>query len=136
MAPTVTYLPTMLMTLVRRVSSKLPYNHFLFRVAPQYTKAEIKEYLEKVYNVQVSRITTSISLGALQCALGQPHAHRAPLTAGALQPFCLTAIASHPAPPPLHLQAKLAVPWASAPCSTSSRTTSVPWCSCATTGQS
>jgi ribosomal protein L23 len=62
--PPTTYLPTMLLTLVRRVSAKLPYNHFLFRVNPQHTKAEIREYLEKVYNVKVARITTSISLGA------------------------------------------------------------------------
>ena len=64
--PPTTYLPTMLLTLVRRVSAKLPYNHFLFRVNPQHTKAEIREYLEKVYNVKVARITTSISLGAWQ----------------------------------------------------------------------
>jgi len=32
-------------------------------VAPKHAKSEIKEYLEKVYNVKVARITTSISLG-------------------------------------------------------------------------
>lgn len=63
MSPTLIYLPTMSMTLVRRVSAHLPYNHYLFRVAPKHTKAEIKEYLEKVYNVSVARVTTSISMG-------------------------------------------------------------------------
>ena len=80
--PPTTYLPTMLLTLVRRVSSKLPYNHFLFRVAPQHTKAEIREYLEKVYSVKVARITTSISLGAWARACpeqGRPPSHRAHL---------------------------------------------------------
>ena len=74
--PPTTYLPTMLLTLVRRVSAKLPYNHFLFRVNPQHTKAEIREYLEKVYNVKVARITTSISLGALPCQLAHCHCAR------------------------------------------------------------
>ena len=64
MAPSIVYLPTMALTLVRRVTAKLPYNHFLFRCAPKYTKMEIREYLEKVYNVKVARVTTSITLGA------------------------------------------------------------------------
>ena len=58
----------MLLTMVRRVSAQLPYNQFLFRVAPRHTKAELREYLEKVYNVKVARITTSISLGASGCS--------------------------------------------------------------------
>lgn len=49
--------------MVRRVSARLPYNHFLFRSDPKWTKLEIKEYLEKVYNVQVARLSTSVSLG-------------------------------------------------------------------------
>jgi ribosomal protein L23 len=64
MPQTVTYLPEMAITLVRRVTAKLPYNHFLFRVQPRHTKAEIREYLQKVYSVRVARISTSISLGA------------------------------------------------------------------------
>ena len=31
MAPSIIYLPTMALTMVRRVTAKLPYNHFLFR---------------------------------------------------------------------------------------------------------
>lgn len=57
------WMPNMSLTLVRRVSAKLPYNHFLFRVDPRHTKAELREYLLKVYNVRVARITTAISLG-------------------------------------------------------------------------
>ena len=59
----IVYLPEMTMTLVRRVTAKLPHNHYLFRVDPKYTKAEIKEYLQKLYSVKVARIGTSISLG-------------------------------------------------------------------------
>ena len=63
MAPGIVHFPEMSLTLVRRVSAKLPYNHFLFRVDPRHTKAELREYLTKVYNVNVARITTAISLG-------------------------------------------------------------------------
>jgi hypothetical protein len=59
-----THFPQMSVTLVRRVTARLPYNHFLFRVDPKYTKSDIREYLTKVYGVNVARITTSISLGA------------------------------------------------------------------------
>jgi len=59
------YFPNMSLTLVRRVSARLPYNHFLFRCDPKYTKHDIKEYLTKVYNVDVARVTTAISLGEL-----------------------------------------------------------------------
>jgi ribosomal protein L23 len=58
------YFPNMAMTLVRRVTARLPYNHFLFRVDVKHTKAEIAEYLTKLYNVEVARVTTTISLGA------------------------------------------------------------------------
>lgn len=61
--PSIVHLPEMALTMVRRVTAKLPFNHYLFRVDPKYTKNEIQEYLEKVYNVKVSNITTSISLG-------------------------------------------------------------------------
>ncbi len=57
------FLPQMALTLVRRVTARLPYNHYLFRADPKYTKHDVREYLEKVYNVKVSRVTTSISLG-------------------------------------------------------------------------
>ncbi len=61
--PTMVYLPEMTLTMVRRVTAKLPYNHFLFRADPKWTKNEIKEYLTKIYNVNVARVNTSISLG-------------------------------------------------------------------------
>lgn len=63
MAPTVVHLPEMALTLVRRVTARLPYNHYLFRTEPRWTKLEIREYLEKVYNVRVARIATAISEG-------------------------------------------------------------------------
>jgi ribosomal protein L23 len=81
--PSVVYLPEMALTLVRRVSSRLPYNHFLFRTTPKWTKLEIKEYLEKVYGVKVARIATSISMGACKqsgCKAGAPSAVATALT--------------------------------------------------------
>lgn len=59
----IVYFPQMALTLNRRASAKLPYNHYMFKTTPQWTKNEIKEYLLKVYNVQVARITTSIARG-------------------------------------------------------------------------
>ena len=67
----IVYLPELSLTLVRRVSARLPYNHFLFRTDASTTKHEVKEYLEKVYNVRVARITTSISLGKVRRAPGK-----------------------------------------------------------------
>ena len=63
MPSTVVHLPEMALTLVRRVTARLPYNHFLFRAEPSVTKHEVREYLEKVYDVRVARVTTSVSLG-------------------------------------------------------------------------
>ena len=65
MAPGIVHFPEMALTLVRRVSAKLPYNNFLFRTDPKWTKLEIREYLEKVYNVKVANLATSISMGAI-----------------------------------------------------------------------
>ena len=64
MAPNLVHFPEMALTLIRRVGARLPYNNFLFRTEVHWTKAEIREYLEKVYNVRVARIATTISLGA------------------------------------------------------------------------
>lgn len=61
--PGIVYFPEMALTLVRRATAKLPYNHYLFQTEPQWTKLEIKEYLQKVYNVRVARIATTIVLG-------------------------------------------------------------------------
>ncbi len=69
--PTIIYLPEMSLTLVRRVSARLPYNHFLFRTTPKWTKHEIKEYLEKVYSVNVARINTSITQGKTRRVMGR-----------------------------------------------------------------
>lgn len=68
---TVVHLPEMALTLVRRVTARLPYNHFLFRAAPSVTKAEVREYIDKVYGVTAARITTSIALGKTRRAPGR-----------------------------------------------------------------
>jgi ribosomal protein L23 len=49
----------------------LPFNHFLFRTEASTTKHEVREYLEKVYDVKVARITTSVSLGKVRRAPGK-----------------------------------------------------------------
>lgn len=56
--PRTVYLPQYAMTLVRRASAKLPPNNFIFRVDPRMTKPEIKQYLERIYDVPVLRVGT------------------------------------------------------------------------------
>ena len=68
MAPGIVHFPEMALTLVRRVSAKLPYNHFLFRTDAKWTKLEIKEYIQRVYNVRVANLATSISQGVFMTA--------------------------------------------------------------------
>ncbi len=70
----------------RRGADAPPHSPIRPPQSPKHTKAEIKEYLEKVYNVKVARVTTSITLGAFiavgHCALpsapSPPRAPRAP----------------------------------------------------------
>lgn len=69
--PSTVLFPEMALTLVRRVTAKLPYNHYLFRTDPKWTKLEVKEYLQKIYNVKVARITTYISPGKVRRAPGK-----------------------------------------------------------------
>jgi large subunit ribosomal protein L23 len=71
MPSTIVHLPEMALTLVRRVTARLPYNHFLFRATPSVTKHEVREYLEKVYDVRVARVTTSVSLGKVRRVPGK-----------------------------------------------------------------
>ena len=52
------------LTLVRRASAKLPRNNFIFRTDPKWTKQEIKEYLTKIYSMDVERVATINYLGA------------------------------------------------------------------------
>lgn len=70
--PHLVYFPEMALTLVRRMTARLPYNHFMFRTELKWTKNEIKEYLTKVYSVKVARITTYISAGACAPPLPPP----------------------------------------------------------------
>ena len=58
------FFPNMALTLVRRATAELPKNTYLFRCDPKYTKLEIKEYLQKLYNVKVASVATINSLGA------------------------------------------------------------------------
>jgi hypothetical protein len=58
------FFPNMALTLVRRSTAKLPKNMYMFRCDPKYTKSEIREYLEKVYGVNVASVNTINYLGA------------------------------------------------------------------------
>jgi ribosomal protein L23 len=69
------YFPNMALTLVRRATAELPKNTYLFRCDPKYTKLEIKEYLQKLYNVKVASVSTINSLGT---PCGWPLASRSP----------------------------------------------------------
>ena len=71
MAPAIVHLPEMSMTLVRRVSARLPHNQFLFRVEPSVTKHEVREYLRAVYGCRVARVSTSVSLGKVRRVPGK-----------------------------------------------------------------
>ena len=71
MPPRFIHFPEMSLTLVRRVSARLPHNHFLFRAAPSVTKHQVREYLEQVYGVRVARVTTSVSLGKVRRVPGK-----------------------------------------------------------------
>lgn len=71
MPPRIIHFPEMSLTLVRRVSARLPHNHFLFRAAPSVTKHQVREYLEQVYGVRVARVTTSVSLGKVRRVPGK-----------------------------------------------------------------
>ena len=44
-------------------SSVIVVGPYIFRVAKSMTKLEIKEYLSKIYNVEVTRVNTSNMLG-------------------------------------------------------------------------
>lgn len=61
--------PEMAIALVRRASARLPRNHFIFRTDPKWTKQEIKEYLQKVYEMDVERVATINYLGEYPLAL-------------------------------------------------------------------
>jgi large subunit ribosomal protein L23 len=61
------WFPEMPMTLVRRASAKLPRNNFIFRTDPKWTKQEIKEYLVKLYDMDVERVATINYLGQSHC---------------------------------------------------------------------
>ncbi|CAE7572007.1 rplW [Symbiodinium sp. KB8] len=58
--------PEMAIALVRRASARLPRNHFIFRTDPKWTKQEIKEYLQKVYEMDVERVATINYLGKVR----------------------------------------------------------------------
>ena len=57
-------MPSMTLTLMRRASALQPRNCFVFRCAPVCTKFEIKQYLTKIYGVDVERVATINYLGA------------------------------------------------------------------------
>lgn len=58
------WFPSMFMRLVSLNTAKTP-NQAMLRVSPKMTKTEIKEYLFKIYNVTVTKISTTLFLGKL-----------------------------------------------------------------------
>lgn len=56
--PRSVWFPQFAMTMVRRVSATQAPNNFVFRVDPKMTKPEIKQYLERIYGVNVQRVAT------------------------------------------------------------------------------
>lgn len=58
------WMPTMPMTLVsaRNATASMPARA-TFRVLPQMTKHEIKEYLQKIYNLPVKKVNTMNYMG-------------------------------------------------------------------------
>mmetsp|Transcript_11259 Transcript_11259/g.39219 ORF Transcript_11259/g.39219 Transcript_11259/m.39219 type:complete len:109 (-) Transcript_11259:59-385(-) len=52
------WFPKFTMTLMRRASAAQPANNLVFRVDPKMTKPEIRQYLERVYGLPVTRVAT------------------------------------------------------------------------------
>ena len=66
------WMPTMPMTLVSaRNATETRGASAVFRVPPQMTKHEIKEYLTKIYDLPVKKVNTMIYLGKRKQAPGK-----------------------------------------------------------------
>ena len=52
------FLPNFWMKIVKNKHMKLPPNHVVFQVSPEMTKLDVKNYLEKIYNVPVYHVMT------------------------------------------------------------------------------
>lgn len=56
--------------------SACSHAHYMLRTDPRWTKAEIREYLLKVYGVRCARIATYISAGTLKRVTGRRELYR------------------------------------------------------------
>lgn len=84
--------PNMAITFMgKNARTRLRDNQYVFRVEPNYTKHDIKEYLTKVYNLPVVKVNTMnyegahvhVSIGLLVCSSSLTHARtRAYMAAG------------------------------------------------------
>lgn len=62
--------PNMAITFMgKNARTRLRDNQYVFRVEPNYTKHEIKEYLTKVYDLPVLKVNTMNYEGALSLSL-------------------------------------------------------------------
>lgn len=52
------FLPNFWMKIVKNKHAKLPPNHVQFQVSPEMTRLDVKNYLEKIYNVPVYHVYT------------------------------------------------------------------------------
>lgn len=52
--------------MLRRSGKDIPNNEVLLQVPLQATKPEIKQYLQKVYSLDVRRVNTLISMGKIK----------------------------------------------------------------------
>lgn len=64
------FLPNFWMKLVRHTPKQLP-NIVHFQCSMEMTKFDIKNYLEKIYNVPVVQVRTNISLGRFRRDIGK-----------------------------------------------------------------
>ena len=54
------------MKIIKTKQAKLPPNHVRFQVSPEMTRLDVKNYLEKIYNVPVYHVFTRIVSGEVK----------------------------------------------------------------------
>ena len=57
------FLPNFWMKIVKNKNAKVPPNIVSFEVSPEMTRIDVKNYLEKIYNVPVMNVKTHIVPG-------------------------------------------------------------------------
>ncbi|OQR98342.1 ribosomal protein L23 [Thraustotheca clavata] len=69
--------PNMAVTYVAKTpKTRLAENQHIFRVEPNYTKHDIKEYLQKVYNLPVVNVRTMNYEGKFKRAMQGRHVYK------------------------------------------------------------